>query len=67
MMGGRRPASGAGSYFNASSNPRVAATGQILDPILKLLIQDIMAVPSHCILYSYHFKVGDREEIKLSS
>ena len=28
MMGGRRPASGAGSYFNASSNPRVAATGQ---------------------------------------
>ncbi len=27
MMGGRRPASGAGSYFNASSNPRVAATG----------------------------------------
>ena len=31
MMGGRRPASGAGSYFNASSNPRVAATGQILD------------------------------------
>ena len=29
MMGGRRPASGAGSYFNASSNPRVAATGHI--------------------------------------
>ena len=29
MMGGRRPASGAGSYFNASSNPRVAATGLI--------------------------------------
>ena len=28
-MGGRRPASGAGSYFNASSNPRVAATGQL--------------------------------------
>ena len=30
MMGGRRPASGAGSYFNASSNPRVAATGRII-------------------------------------
>ena len=30
MMGGRRPASGAGSYFNASSNPRVAATGRFL-------------------------------------
>ena len=30
MMGGRRPASGAGSYFNASSNPRVAATGQMI-------------------------------------
>ena len=28
MMGVRRPASGAGSYFNSSSNPRVAATGR---------------------------------------
>ena len=36
MMGGRRPASGAGSYFNASSNPRVAATGHNLTYTFKV-------------------------------
>ncbi len=43
MMGGRRPASGAGSYFNASSNPRVAATGQLND--IRLRLERALTVP----------------------
>ena len=45
MMGGRRPASGAGSYFNASSNPRVAATGPFSVPF-ALLPQELFCTIS---------------------